>query len=99
MRPSAGSFTESKMSSSHFKPSINPTGALLNHFINPIYLDSLILGSLFHGDHLSRAVYGRLEVVEDLKTDLPDGKGVYFESSNLNIYAILTFLLWGLVII
>lgn len=48
-------------------------GALLNHFVPPVYLESVILGSLFHGDHLSRAVYGRLEVVEDLKTDLPDG--------------------------
>ena len=48
-------------------------GALLNHFIPPIYLESVILGSLFHGDHLSRAVYGRLEIVEDLKTGLPEG--------------------------
>ena len=60
---------------SHLEPFLTqPSGALLNHFVPPVYLESVILGSLFHGDHLSRAVYGRLEVVEDLKTDLPDGK-------------------------
>ena len=50
------------------------SGALLSQLIPPIYMDSLILGSLFHGDHLSRAVYGRLEVVDDLKAGLPEGE-------------------------
>lgn len=48
-------------------------GSMLSHFIPPIYMSSLTLGSLFHGDHLSRAVYGRLEVVPELNTELPEG--------------------------
>lgn len=36
-------------------------GALLSNFIEPIYLDSIVLGSLFHPDHLYRAVCGRIE--------------------------------------
>ncbi|GFS81359.1 double-stranded RNA-specific editase 1 [Trichonephila clavipes] len=36
-------------------------GALLSHFIEPIYLDSVILGGLFHPNHLRRAIFGRLE--------------------------------------
>lgn len=43
-------------------------GALLSHFIEPIYLDSVILGGLFHPNHLKRAIFGRLE--NSLK-DLP----------------------------
>ncbi|KAK3921835.1 Double-stranded RNA-specific editase 1 [Frankliniella fusca] len=36
-------------------------GALLAHFIEPIYLESIVLGSLFHPSHLYRAVCGRIE--------------------------------------
>lgn len=36
-------------------------GALLSFFIEPIYLDSLILGGLFHPNHLPRALFGRFE--------------------------------------
>ncbi|KAF8764151.1 double-stranded RNA-specific editase 1-like isoform X2 [Argiope bruennichi] len=36
-------------------------GALLSHFIEPIYLDSVILGGLFHPSHLKRALFGRIE--------------------------------------
>lgn len=43
-------------------------GALLSHFIEPIYLDSVILGGLFHPNHLRRALFGRIE--EHVK-DLP----------------------------
>ncbi|XP_041056254.1 double-stranded RNA-specific editase 1-like isoform X2 [Carcharodon carcharias] len=41
-------------------------GALLSHFVEPIYFASIILGSLYHADHLSRAVYQRISEIEDL---------------------------------
>ena len=36
-------------------------GALLTHFIHPIYLTSITLGALFHHGHLSRAVCCRFD--------------------------------------
>ena len=42
-------------------------GALLSHFVCPIYVSSLTLGSLHHHGHLSRAVCCRFD---DLKGDL-----------------------------
>ncbi|XP_051854245.1 double-stranded RNA-specific editase 1 [Antechinus flavipes] len=41
-------------------------GALLSLFVEPIYFSSIILGSLYHGDHLSRAVYQRISDIEEL---------------------------------
>ncbi|XP_013394719.1 double-stranded RNA-specific editase 1 isoform X2 [Lingula anatina] len=41
-------------------------GALLSHFVDPIYFSSVILGSLYHREHLSRALYIRLGSIEDL---------------------------------
>lgn len=43
-------------------------GALLSFFIEPIYLDSVILGGLFNSNHLQRALFTRFE--SNLK-DLP----------------------------
>jgi double stranded RNA-specific editase B len=41
------------------------SGSLLGQFTGPIYLDSLVLGSLYHSDHLSRAVYSRINAVTE----------------------------------
>jgi len=36
-------------------------GSLLSHFVEPIYFHSITLGSLFHPNHMFRAVAGRIE--------------------------------------
>ena len=38
-------------------------GALLSSFLEPVYLHSIVLGSLFHPTHMYRAMTGRLESV------------------------------------
>ena len=46
-------------------------GALLSHFIEPVYLASLTLGYLYDHGHLSRAVCCRLQHNSDLSAQLP----------------------------
>ena len=41
------------------------SGALLSHYVEPIYLNSIFLGSLYHREHLTRALYGRLAGAQD----------------------------------
>ncbi|XP_039612362.1 double-stranded RNA-specific editase 1 isoform X1 [Polypterus senegalus] len=43
-------------------------GSLLSYFTEPIYFSSIILGSLYHADHLSRAMYQRIADIEDLSS-------------------------------
>ncbi|XP_041834691.1 double-stranded RNA-specific editase 1-like isoform X2 [Melanotaenia boesemani] len=39
-------------------------GSLMSYFTEPIYFSSIILGSLYHADHLSRAMYQRITDME-----------------------------------
>lgn len=48
-------------------------GALLSMIINPVYLDSIILGNLYHPEHMHRALSGRYS--ENLK-DIPSLYGL-----------------------
>ncbi|KAK1789202.1 hypothetical protein P4O66_015146 [Electrophorus voltai] len=41
-------------------------GSLMTYFTEPIYFSSIILGSLYHADHLSRAMYQRIADIEHL---------------------------------
>uniref|UniRef100_A0A665TJ35 Double-stranded RNA-specific editase 1-like n=2 Tax=Echeneis naucrates TaxID=173247 RepID=A0A665TJ35_ECHNA len=41
-------------------------GSLMSYFTGPIYFSSIILGSLYHADHLSRAIYQRIAEIEAL---------------------------------
>jgi double stranded RNA-specific editase B len=40
------------------------TGALLSTLIEPIYYTSIIIGSLYHSEHIQRALFSRIEEVD-----------------------------------
>ena len=40
------------------------SGALLSSLIEPIFYTSMIIGSLYHSEHIRRALFGRIEQVE-----------------------------------
>ncbi|XP_052273794.1 double-stranded RNA-specific editase 1-like isoform X2 [Dreissena polymorpha] len=42
-------------------------GALMGLYVGPIYIDSIILGSLYHSEHLQRALYNRLATIEGVE--------------------------------
>ncbi|RWS07444.1 double-stranded RNA-specific editase Adar-like isoform X3 [Dinothrombium tinctorium] len=48
-------------------------GSLLSHIIEPVYLESVVIGSLFNYEHLVRAINGRLNLnfESDSMRDLP----------------------------
>ncbi|XP_034029563.1 double-stranded RNA-specific editase 1-like [Thalassophryne amazonica] len=41
-------------------------GSLMTYFTETMYFSSIILGSLYHADHLSRAMYQRVSEIEEL---------------------------------
>ena len=47
-------------------------GSLLSHWLKPVYLSSITIGSKFHPDHVTRALHGRIHVSPGL-TSLPRG--------------------------
>ena len=56
-----------------------PKGALLSHMMEPIYLDSIVLASLFNYEHLVRAIHGRLNLNFDSNSlkGLPQRYGLH----------------------
>lgn len=45
-------------------------GALLSVLIEPIYYTSIIIGSLYHSEHIRRALYARIENVRSVRYQL-----------------------------
>ena len=45
-------------------------GSLLSHLIQPIYLRTIVVGSLFHQIHLHRALIGRIEHLQVIHNEI-----------------------------
>lgn len=45
-------------------------GSLLSHWLRPIYFSSITIGSKFHPDHVTRALYGRLTAPGDINSKM-----------------------------
>jgi len=55
-------------------------GALLSYYLHPVYLHSVVLGSLFHPTHMYRALTGRIQSV---LPSLPDNYSLHTPRLNL----------------
>lgn len=60
-------------------------GSLMSYFSEPIYFSSIILGSLYHADHLSRAMYQRIADIEDLPQQFTLNRPLLSGQSRLRI--------------
>ena len=49
-------------------------GALLSQLIEPIYYTSIIIGSLYHSEHIRRALFARIEHVRIRSIEMDNDK-------------------------
>lgn len=65
----------------------------MSYFTEPIYFSSIILGSLYHADHLSRAMYQRITEIEDLPQPFSLNRPLLSGERNTALSQITPFLL------
>ena len=51
-------------------------GSLLSLYIKPVYLSTIIIGSLYHGKHLQRGVFTRAKEAVEAAIAMSDGPGL-----------------------